>query len=192
MLGLTACTESLMPSAGRPGSNGPANPNGGPPSDNLQGDDPYEAPPTDASFSLEAGQTIQLSGTVTYAGSEKGDLVIQVLRVETGFPPKLLHSETLAQAGPFSISTPKALGGVSVVAFMDVDDNGMPSENDIGARADIQVQDAAIQGISLSLGDIELLGDLVPGLTLPGPPAVAAPEATEEPPPEPAPPEEAE
>jgi len=148
--------------------------------------DPSDKPPTAASFILEEGQSIKLSGTVSHSGSESGNLLVQVLQAETGAPPKLLHSESMAALGPFSINAPGDLGEVSVVAFMDVDGNGMPSSGDLGARTDINIQAAPVSELSLALGDLALLGDLAPGREMPGEGAEAPDDgAGEAPPPAP-------
>ena len=190
LLGLVACSESLVPAAGPPGVSGPNGqaagpPNGTGPVDGPDGD-PYVPPPTEASFKVEEGKGLQLSGVVSHSGQESGKLVLQLLRVTAGNPPELLHSESLDQVGPFSIQVPSGTGAVSLVAFMDVDGNGQPSEDDIGARSDLNIQSADMMELNLALGDIELLGDLVPGRLLPpdGPeaPDPEAPEAPTPPP----------
>ena len=192
LLGLVACSESLVPAAGPPGVSGPGGqaagpPNGTGPVDTPDGT-PFVPPPTEASFEVEEGQGLKLRGVVSHSGQESGKLILQLLRVSAGNPPELLHSETLSQVGPFSIQAPSGIGAVSLVAFMDVDGNGLPSEEDIGARSDLDIQAADMQELNLALGNIELLGDLVPGRLLPsdGPEAQDA-EATEEPPPPPPP-----
>jgi hypothetical protein len=197
LLGLVACSESLVPAAGPPGVSGPNGqpagpPNGTGPVDGPDGD-PYVAPPTEASFKVEEGKGLKLSGIVSHSGQEKGKLILQLLRVSTGNPPELLHSEILSQVGPFSIQSPSGIGAVSLVAFMDVDGNGQPSEDDIGARSNLDVQSADLSELNLALGDIELLGDLVPGRLLPPDgPDPADPEAPEAPTPPPEAPTETE
>jgi hypothetical protein len=194
LLGLMACSESLVPAAGPPGVSGPNGQTAGPsngtgPVDEPDGDG-YMPPPTSATFDLSEGQAVQLSGVVSQSGQAKGTIVLQILRVTRGNPPELLHSESLSQTGPFSLQAPSGLGAISLVAFMDVDDNGEPSEDDIGARSDLDIQSADLPELNLVLSDINLLGDLVPGRMLPpdGPEA-ADPEAQEPPTAPPAPPE---
>jgi len=190
LLGLMACSESLVPAAGPPGVNNqaPGEPSGVGPANGPSGELPA-APPTDMAFNIEDGKSVKISGVVSHQGEETGNLVIQVLRVSEGSPPELLHSESLKQVGPFSIQAPSDLGPVSLVTFMDLDGNNQPSDDDIGARSDLKVQSADLSELNLVLGDIELLGDLVPGRLLPadGPEATDAkvPSAPSPPPEEP-------
>jgi hypothetical protein len=176
LLGLMACSESLVPTAGPPGVNNqqPGEPNGTGPANGPSGELP-PAPPTNMAFTIEEGQSVKLSGLVSHSGTETGNLVIQVLRVSTGNPPQLLHSESIDKAGPFTIQAPSDLGQISLMAFMDLDGNGQPSEDDIGARSDLNIQSIDLSDLNLVLGDIELLGDLVPGRLLPA----EGPEATD-------------
>lgn len=182
LLGLMACSESLVPTAGRPSVSGPNGQTSDSPSDTRPVDGPDgdgDLPaPTSATFDLGEGQAVQLSGVLSQSGQTTGKIFLQILRVTRGNPPELLHSETLSQTGPFSLRVPSDLGAISLVAFMDLDDSGEPSDDDIGARSDLDIQSADLTELTLTLGDIELLGDLVPGrmLTASDPADVVAPE----------------
>lgn len=131
---------------------------------------PGELPPPPAGgvrpdnvFQVTSGQSVKISGTVSYSGTRTGDLRVDFLKSNVGAFPELAHSITLPKPGPFEVEAPKGYGELSVVAFLDADGNG-PSEGEPAARIEgtITVADADITGLSLTLSDAPNLGDLKP------------------------------
>jgi len=155
-----AANQSVPEKASQPGKDDVH-----PPSD-LQ-----DAPPKNASFKVDPEQSVNLSGAILIAKKDKkkagGDILLQVLKAPEGEAPTLLHSETLSGIGPFSLKSPQGLGDVVIVAFLDRTKNG-PTEDDLGARLDLEIKNDDLEQLSLELGFIEKLGNLVPGRPLPG------------------------
>ncbi|MEE2750849.1 MAG: hypothetical protein VX519_05425 [Myxococcota bacterium] len=114
-----------------------------------------------AKFVLDPENSIDISGILDYPGQKEGKLLVEVLTVTDG-TPELKHSEVFEKAGDFTIGMPKALGSVQLVAFVDVDGDG-PSEHDPAGMLPIEVQDAPVSGLVLTLSDNADLGNLTPG-----------------------------
>lgn len=164
---LAACPD---PSAKSDGGEGKVAMGGPPPGAPPPGSPPPGAAPTatggvrpNTAFQVAPGQGIKISGTVSYAGTRKGDLRVDFLRSNLGSFPELVHSVTLPQPGAFEVEAPKGFGEVSVVAFLDADGNG-PSDGEPAARVDgtLKIEDKDIGGITLTLSDNPDLGDLKP------------------------------
>lgn len=127
------------PPGGAPGAPGEAPP-GGAPADGSQAAVPAGDPnnvltpgatpppggrPKPTGFELVPGQGVKLGGTVTYSGSATGKLRIDLLRNPEGAPyPELMASIEMDKPGPWSIEVPKDYGDLSIIAFLDSDDNG--------------------------------------------------------------------
>jgi|GEM_PF-3202013 len=166
---LSGCSDIPTPKAGTPSQPEKASQPGKDaphPASDIQ-----DAPPKNASFKIDPEQSVNLAGTIEIAEKDKkksdGDILLQVLKAPEGEAPTLLHGETLSGVGPFSLQSPKELGDVVIVAFLDRTKNG-PTEDDLGARLDIQIKSSDLDQLILELGFIEKLGNLVPGRPLPG------------------------
>ena len=123
---------------------------------------PQGPPPEPGNFSLDDGAGVTVSGTLKYTGEAKGGVRIDVLRKEDDAPPQLLHVEKLDAPGAFSFQAPSNTGEVSLVAFVDVDDDG-PSPSDPAGRADIEIAEETVGELVIDLSDEPELGDLTPG-----------------------------
>lgn len=114
-----------------------------------------------AKFNLEPGNSIEVSGTLDYPGQKEGKLLVEMLTIKDD-TPELKHSEVFEKAGAFSIQTPKDLGSVRMVAFVDVDGDG-PSKTDPAGMLPVEVGSEPISGLVLTLSDNANLGNLTPG-----------------------------
>lgn len=187
---------------GAPPEGGGAPPEGGAPgAPNEEGEAPAEAGKgVEASeFDIEEGQGILVSGTVTYSGSQDGDIRVDLLKenYQGSAMPKVMTTVAVASDGTFQIEVPKGFGKVNVVAFLDFDGNGISPGEPIAAKNGVNIKNAAISGLKLKLGDdpsdIEVR---LPPIEGAAPPDGAAPEGEPpaappkdgEPPPEGAPP----
>jgi len=111
---------------------------------------------------MEDGAGVTVSGTLRYTGESKGMVRIDVLRREDDAPPQLLHVEKLDAPGDFTFQAPSNTGAVSLVAFVDVDEDG-PSPTDPAGRADIEIAEETVGDLRIDLSDEPELGDLTPG-----------------------------
>jgi hypothetical protein len=108
----------------------------------------------------EGGVTI--SGSLSYEGSVKGQVRLDFLRTEGDGPPHLLHVEKLDDLGTFSMQVPSNTGPVTVVAFIDVDNDG-PNSSDPAGLVQLAIEESTIANVSITLADSPDLGDLTPG-----------------------------
>ena len=143
---------------GNPGPGGAAPGNPGASGENI----PQGPPPAPGSFEMEPGAGVTISGTLRYTGEAKGVVRIDVLRKEGDSPPQLLHVEKVDAADAFTIQAPPNTGPVSLVAFIDVANDG-PSASDPAGRADVNIEEAALTDVRIDLSDEPELGDLTPG-----------------------------
>jgi hypothetical protein len=137
-------------------------PGGAAPGGNGTEGAPQGPPPEPGNFDLDDGAGVTVSGTLRYTGEAKGMVRIDVLKKEEDAPPQLLHVEKLDAAGAFSFQAPSNTGEVSLVAFVDVDEDG-PSPTDPAGRADIEIAEATVADLQIDLSDEPELGDLTPG-----------------------------
>lgn len=148
--------------------------------------------PKAAGFTIQPGEGVRLSGRVKYHGSRTGVLRIDVLKNnETTTFPELLETISLTSAGPWTTEVPKDLGEISIVSFIDADDNG-PNDGEPAAMIEhTVVASKNISGLDLTLTDSPNLGALKPGGSVPPPPpgeeTVAPPGSAPPPRAEPAP-----
>jgi hypothetical protein len=105
---------------------------------------------------------VSISGTLAYEGSETGQVRIDFLRTEGDGPPHLLHVEKLDGLGAFSMQVPSNTGPVTLVAFVDVDDDG-PNSSDPAGLVQLAIEEAAIENVTIALSDSPDLGALTPG-----------------------------
>lgn len=105
-------------------------------------------------FQVQSGAGVTLSGTVSYEGALDGVLRVDFLKNYPDQPlPELLHTVSLEEPGPFSVEAPMNLGQISVVAFVDTNENG-PSEGEPIAHIEaIDVGERDFPGITLQLSD---------------------------------------
>lgn len=156
---LAGCPDPTTASdLGNPGPGGGAP---GPGGSGTEGT-PQGPPPEPGNFNLEDGAGVTVSGTLQYTGDAKGGVRIDVLRKEEDAPPQLLHVEKLDAPGAFSFQAPSNTGEVSLVAFVDVDEDG-PSPSDPAGRADIEIAEETVGELLIDLSDEPELGDLTPG-----------------------------
>lgn len=115
---------------------------------------PPSSRPTPAGFQVAAGAGVKVSGTVAYAGGRTGTLVIDFIEQPTDQPyPKLLHSLAVAAPGPFEVEVPKNAGRLVLVAYLDEDGNGPESEEARAPSTEVQVAEAAVSGVALTVSD---------------------------------------
>ena len=76
-------------------------------------------------FTVAPGQGVQVSGTLSYAGSRTGVIRVDFLRAPSGGEiPSAVHSLTLDAPGPWSVEVPKDFGALQVCAFIDTNGDG--------------------------------------------------------------------
>jgi hypothetical protein len=104
-------------------------------------------------FGLEKGEGPLLSGTLTFDGEVDGDLRVEILQSGgEGMGPQLLHAITLDEMGPWSITAPEGLGEVSIVGYLDRDQNGpSPEEPNALIEEGVVIDKANITGLHLVL-----------------------------------------
>ena len=141
------------PGGGAPGAPGGPAPDGGAP----QG-----PPPEPGSFDLPDGAGVTIKGTLSYSGDKTGQLRIDILKKEEDAPPQLLHVEKLDAVGTFQLQVPPNTGPVSLVAFIDAEDDG-PSVDDPAGLVAIEIGDENLDDVAIALSDDPDLGDLTPG-----------------------------
>jgi hypothetical protein len=141
------------PGGGQPGAAGGPNPGEGAP----QG-----PPPAPGQFNVEAGTGVGISGTLSYEGSQEGQLRVDFLATEDDAPPRLLHVEKLDAFGAFTVATPPNTGSVAIVAFVDIDGDG-PSPGDPAGMTRVSIGEANLTDVNIELSDTPDLGDLTPG-----------------------------
>jgi hypothetical protein len=113
---------------------------------------------------VPTGQGVKLSGKVTFDGSAKGVLKIDFLRNPEGSPfPELLHSLQLSGPGDWSVEAPKDIGEISIVAFIDADENGpTPGEPMALYKDQLKIEKADIADINLELSTTPDMGMFAP------------------------------
>ena len=121
----------------------------------------FGPPPAPEQFSVEEGG-VAISGTLQYTGDKKGQVRLDFLRTEGDAPPHLLHVEKLADLGAFEMRVPANTGPVTVVAFVDVEDDG-PNSTDPAGMVQLAIEEAAITDVAITLSDAPDLGALTPG-----------------------------
>ena len=146
------------PGGANPGAEGGPAPAG---SDANQG-----PPPAPGSFDIPEGAGVIVSGNLTYQGAKTGEVRIDFLQREGDAPPQLLHVEILDNVGAFSISTPPNLGETTLVAFIDVDQDG-PSATDPAGIQSIVIEEGALANLEIALSDEPDLGNFTPGNNAP-------------------------
>jgi len=137
-------------------------------------------PPQPGEFDVSAEGGVTISGMLTYDGSETGQVRLDFLRTEGDGPPHLLHVEKLDALGAFSMQVPSNTGPVTIVAFVDIDDDG-PSTSDPAGLVQLAIEEAPLANVSIALIDSPDLGALTPGNEPPPgtEPTGAAPEEPE-------------
>lgn len=180
---------------------GGAPPLGAPPSDPGAGPQPAGEPaptpggeagpsagrPAGVAFQVEPGKGVRLSGTVSYGGAASGTLRIDFLKNPAGASfPELVHTLSLAAPGPWSVEAPADLGEISIVAFLDANDDGPGAGEPAGMIERTTVGSAAMANLDITLSDTPELGSLKPGAGPGAPPPQAG--GSVPPPPSDAPP----
>ena len=145
---------------GNPGPGGAAPGPGGGPAPGADGAG-LGPPPAPEQFAVGEGG-VAISGTLLYDGEKTGQVRLDFLRTEGDAPPHLLHVEKLTQLGAFEMRVPANTGPVTVVAFVDVDDDG-PNSTDPAGLIQLAIEEAAITDVSITLSDAPDLGSLTPG-----------------------------
>lgn len=136
----------------------------GPPADGAGAPDPNNnAPPAPPAVPVHPGTPIEatgsgvsVSGTTSYAGSQKGTIRVDFLRQGAqGTGPELVGSLTLKEFGPFSVEVPPSLGKVVIVAYIDANGDG-PSEGEARGHAPLdryEIGTSSITGVDITLSD---------------------------------------
>ncbi len=120
--------------------------------------------PAAAAFHVEPGKGVQLSGTVSYAGSASGTLRIDFLKNPAGSTfPELVHTLTLAAPGAWSVEAPADIGEISIVAFLDANDDGPGPGEPAGMIERTTVGATPMASLDITLSDTPELGSLKPG-----------------------------
>ena len=126
-------------------------------------------PPEPGQFDVGDEGGITIGGTLTYEGSKEGQVRLDFLRTDGDGPPHLLHVEKLDAVGAFSVRAPANTGPVTIVAFVDEEDDG-PDSSDPAGLVQLAIEEAAIADLNIAISDTPDLGALTPGS---GPPAGA-------------------
>jgi hypothetical protein len=108
-------------------------------------------------FGLEPGEGVKLSGTVSYPGELDGQLRVEILKEgdEEG-APSLLHAVNLEAIGPWSVVAPRKLGKVSIMAYIDYDQNGPDSYEPQGeVPGGVKVGKEDLSGLDIALEPVE-------------------------------------
>lgn len=110
----------------------------------------------DREFQVTGGAGVKVSGSVSYAGAQKGTIRVDFLRAQErpGFP-EIVGSLTLKTPGPFSVDVPQSLGKVQIVSYIDADGNGPSAGEAFGhpAKDTYDIETTAITGINITLQD---------------------------------------
>ncbi|MCK6505346.1 hypothetical protein L6R53_18420 [Myxococcota bacterium] len=196
-LPLVACSDpALDPSAGGAPEPPTATTSAPPPPEAPAGGMPAAPPPgednpTEMPWSRAQGETVTLSGTVSYPGSRTGRVRIDFLGA-TEANVGLQQMVLLPQPGAWTVEAPVDAGKVHVVAFLQEGQAGPPlPDQPAGRLAEaLDIADRDLGGLDLVLRDEPDLGDLTPrspgeGGPPPGapPPTDASPPTTGAPPP---------
>ncbi len=125
-------------------------------------------------FEVGASDGVKISGTVVYSGEKTGSILLQVVTLKADPDRSLrenqqadkryvnmLHSQTLNGPGNFELLVPKEIGPVSLVAFMDEANDG-PTYSDPAGLADVEIKQAAVSSVQLSISDNADLGEFSP------------------------------
>lgn len=156
---LTACPEA-PPTTDAPMPNNP--PQAGadgtmpppPPQDGAAGGGaPGAGPATMPSLTVEPGTGVKLSGEFKYSGTAQGKNRVDFFQVGADGRPMILHAMTIDKAGPWEIELPKALGKINLLAFIDAEGNGPQLAEPSVLLKDVDVEQAPISGLTLTLAD---------------------------------------
>ena len=93
---------------------------------------------------------LEISGQMVYTGESTGSIRVDVQKVREGSAPMLVHTLELQSAGDFSFYAPKGYGKIIVTAFIDEAGDG-PSPKDPQGRAQLDVQEEALTGLSIEV-----------------------------------------
>ena len=137
-------------------------------------------PPAPDQFDVGDEGGVLIGGVLEYSGDKTGQVRLDFLRTEGDAPPQLLHVEKLDALGPFEMRVPANTGPVTIVAFVDIDDDG-PNSTDPAGLVQLAIEEAAMSNVSIVLSDAPDLGALTPGSAPPSATDAsgAAPEAPE-------------
>ena len=138
-------------------------PPGGMPGQEGGGGQPSGGRPEIAGFAVEAGQGVTLSGTINYAGTQTGTLRIDFLQKGKGGSfPELVHTLTLDKPGAWSVEAPKDLGALSIVSFIDSNNNGPGPGEAAGMIESATVGSVPVPNLDITLSDEPNLGAMTP------------------------------
>ena len=175
--------EETTPVAMAPGAPS-GDPNAGPPPGGEMGAVPGggaggaggaggQAPPpggAPALIEVAPGTGVKLTGSISYAGKVDGTIRMDVLK-KSDTMPELVFSTKLDKVGPFETEIPKDLGTAQVTVFIDSAGDGPSPGEPMAASAWIEVAQAPITDMNLSLAALD--PNVAPG-GAGGPPANAA------------------
>ncbi len=157
---LTGCPNPDVVTDAPMGGNPPP---GGMPGQEGGGGQPGGGRPEIAGFAVEAGQGVTLSGTIIYAGTQTGTLRIDFLQKGKGGSfPELVHTLTLDKPGPWSVEAPKDLGDLSIVSFLDSNNNGPGPGEAAGMIESTTVGSVPVSNLDITLSDQPNLGAMTP------------------------------
>jgi hypothetical protein len=148
--------EAAAPAAGAapaPEVSPPGAPAGPPPNAGLPPSSGHSIPD---SFDLRPGQGVTVSGTIAYDGGVEGKIYVDVLQKTTAgdgaaLQVRILHIEQVEALGAWSFEVPRNLGEVSLMGFVDVDDNGPSGQDPQMVYDGVSVAEGAVSGIELQL-----------------------------------------
>ncbi len=108
---------------------------------------------------LVPGDTISVSGSVTYSGSQLGNIIVVVSPLQVGFGTP--YSAILSSPGAFSISGVPADRQVWVRAFLDTDGNGVGNGDEPWGESALNPFSSTgdITGVDIILSDVGDDGD---------------------------------
>ena len=148
--------------------------------------------PNSARFTVEEGNAVRLTGTISYEGAVTGRMQLDFLTLGDGGRPMLVNSQQVQGVGKWTAKVPKEFGELYIVAFIDKDGDG-PSPTDPAGRTvePLVIGAEDIKDVELVLSDEPDLGPLTPGGTGALPGSVPTPDgpAPDGPPPDGPPPD---
>jgi hypothetical protein len=115
---------------------------------------PGTGPAEEVTALAKPGEGVKLSGTVSYAGSKKGTIHIDLMKNTKGEMGQRMGSVELKAPGPFEIEVTPNAGELNMFAYLDVDGDGFsPSDPGGGPKSLVKVGSSAVTGVAITIVD---------------------------------------
>ena len=114
--------------------------------------------PITSKKSFYEGETVTLTGRVTYEGKTEGAIQIEVLMNATApsTPPEMIHRKNLEKLGDFSIEVPVSTKDISLMAYIDQNGDGIDSnDNDPRGMYTFTSKKEKIENVEIKILDTE-------------------------------------